>query len=116
MGKKQRVSGVAATEAAERLSPAVLANAFARAASGDSTKGGHARGGRGGATGVGSNSISGGLEARYYFEDGSGKAHDTAVTALTEDQVCTSFVLRERKHDLRRARCGCSFQRTNGND
>lgn len=75
---------VAAT--AERASPAVLANAFARAASGDSIKGGHGRGGSGSATGVGSSGSSG-AEARYYFEDGSGKAQGAAVTALAENQV-----------------------------
>ncbi|CAM9394578.1 unnamed protein product [Scytosiphon promiscuus] len=67
----------------QRTNPAVLAAAFARAASGAPTKG--VRGGSGGVKGVGGVGI--GREERYYFEDGDGKTEGTASTALTEDQL-----------------------------
>lgn len=85
LSKLQRAPEAAAT-AAGTPSPAVLATAFALTASGDSRKSGHGRGGGGGATGAGSHS-NGGLEPRYYLDDGNGKAQGAAVTALTEHEV-----------------------------
>lgn len=96
MFRRQPSSEAAAADAAaspapapaELASPAVMAGAFARAASGP-THGGCGGGGGGGGNGAkGTGGIGGRQEERYYLEDGSGKNQGAAVAALAEDEVC----------------------------